>query len=1034
MAFKGIFVGIDRYASTRINELNCAARDAIALHAMFEDNLGGIAELLIDEEATRAAIEEKLASLTTCEEDDVVVLAFSGHGSETHELVTYDADLRDLPNTCIPLDTLADWFSRIPAKRLICFLDCCFSGGLGAKVLKVDALPRSLASADELLNQLSGEGRFIVTASSATEEAWEDSRHGHGLLTLYILEALQGAEEVRQAGRVPTYLLLQYVTQRVIAAATLLGQPQHPTLRGQLDGGLTWPVFHPGDRFRAAFPEYASATATTDLQSLSAFGFPAQLIDAWAQSIPSLNPLQVDAINEFRILEGEHVVVSAPTSSGKTMIGELVALKGALNRSKALFLFPLKALVNDKLQQFNRTYGPFGIRTIRATGETTIDDILPHMRGHYDICLMTYEKFAALALGTPHILKQIGTIVVDEVQMIADPSRGTNLEFILTLLRMRRQQGIEPQVICLSAVIGDTNGLEQWLGGRLLRRTERPVPLDEGLLLGDGSVRSISSDGSQESLIPNFIRKEPRNGGHQDWIIPLVRKLVAEGKQVIVFRETKGDARGTANYLAGALGLPRAQDALNALPTGDPSAVSQALRGVLEGGVAFHISDLDREERLAVEEAYRAPNSSIRVIAATTTLAMGVNTPAEAVIIAGLEHPGPTPYSIAEYKNIIGRAGRLPFVERGSSYLLAVTPREEHLFWSYYVQGVPEDLVSRFLADDTDPRSLVLRVLASVPSQSEHGLTEDELVTFLEGSFGAFRQLQTSEHWVWNRTDLLAALAELNTHGLVEQSAAGGYHLTALGILAGQSGVEVESIIRIIEALRPLDPNTISDPALVATAQLTVELDDVLFPINKSSTQKEPQAWHMQLEQQFIPAHLLRTMGRFEREPGQATLRKKKAVACLFWITDLPIADIEAVMLQFGRKSDGAAGALRSVSARTCDLLPTVISIASLLHPALDLADRGVRLITRLEVGVPAPTALLASIVGSRLTRGDYQRLMKAGLADLQTIEDSPDEVLLACLGDDQGKKQIVRDRIRVYREQIADKQSVLPLLPAYES
>jgi helicase len=79
-------------------------------------------------------------------------------------------------------------------------------------------------------------------------------------------------------------------------------------------------------------------------------------------------------------------------------------------------------------------------------------------------------------------------IVVDEAQMIADPSRGANLEFILTLIIMRRREAVEPQVIALSAVIGDTNGLERWLGARLLRRTKRPVPLDEGLLRWTPSV------------------------------------------------------------------------------------------------------------------------------------------------------------------------------------------------------------------------------------------------------------------------------------------------------------------------------------------------------------------------------------------------------------------------------------------------------------------------------------------------------------------------------------------------------------------
>jgi replicative superfamily II helicase len=53
---------------------------------------------------------------------------------------------------------------------------------------------------------------------------------------------------------------------------------------------------------------------------------------------------------------------------------------------------------------------------------------------------------------------------------------------------------------------------------------------------------------------------------------------------------------------------------------------------------------------MVIEQAFRAAKSEIRVIAATTTLAMGINTPAEAVIIAGLQHPGdpPTPYSVAE--------------------------------------------------------------------------------------------------------------------------------------------------------------------------------------------------------------------------------------------------------------------------------------------------------------------------------------------------------------------------------------------------
>lgn len=115
MVFKGLFVGIDRYASPQVNWLSCARRDAIALHALFSDTLGAGAVLLTDEAATKAAIEAQLQHLTSCDPDDVVVLAFSGHGTTTHELVTFDADLRDLASSCIPLEALTEWFSQIPA-------------------------------------------------------------------------------------------------------------------------------------------------------------------------------------------------------------------------------------------------------------------------------------------------------------------------------------------------------------------------------------------------------------------------------------------------------------------------------------------------------------------------------------------------------------------------------------------------------------------------------------------------------------------------------------------------------------------------------------------------------------------------------------------------------------------------------------------------------------------------------------------------------------------------------------------------------
>ena len=837
MPLRGLFIGIDQHASTLINELSCAKRDAVALDALFTDTLGGGTVLLTNADATCARIESEFVALADSSPDDTVVIAFSGHGTETHQLVAYDTDFHNLDRTAIPLATLVDWFSRIQARRLVLFLDCCFSGGIGAKVLQIDAMPRDILSIEARLDQLAGEGRLIITASGPTEPAYENVRFGHGFLTYYLIEALRGAEDVVDAGKLPIYRLLDYVTRRVVDAARQISKPQSPTMRGRIDGEMTWPVFVPGARYFAAFPERGSAKVSADIGSLTTVGFPQGLVEAWAGTIPTLNALQVEAINDFGILDGKHLVVSAPTSSGKTMIGELAALRSVLNRRRALFLLPLKALVADKRRQFEAVYGPFGVRTVEATGET--DDISPLLRGRYDIGLLTYEKFAAIALTHPHILEQAGVVVVDEAQMIADTTRGANLEFILTLIIMRRREGIEPQVIALSAVIGDTNGLERWLGAQLLRRTKRPVPLDEGLLLADGRFRSFDAETGKERVVGPIIRPAAGKGSSQDWIIPLLHRLVGEGQQVIVFRETKGETRGCARYLAQALGLPRAAHALEALPQGDPSQASEDLRAALAQGVAFHNSDLDREERRVVEEQFRMPGASLRVIVATTTLAMGVNTPASAVVIAGLEHPGPEPYSVAEYKNLVGRAGRLGFAEKGTSYLLATDGRIEHDFWNHYVAGSPEDLVSRFLDEGTDARSLIVRVLVTARGAATDGMGAEDIVSFLEGSFGAFQAVQRHGRWEWSRPELTEALADLERHRLVETGPDGRFHLTALGRLAGESATEVTSIVRLVDCLSFLAPADISDPALITAVQMTLEVDRVLFPMNKRSILKE---------------------------------------------------------------------------------------------------------------------------------------------------------------------------------------------------
>jgi len=1016
--FHGLFVGVNRYASADIGNLASAVRDASALHALFSDNLGGNCRLITDAAATTACLRSELHELQTAtSENDVVVVAFSGHGSNTHEIVTYDTDLYNLPSTALPLDKLTDLVSAIPTKHLLVVLDCCFSGGAGAKLLTAPLAPRGgpggvPLSTEALLNEMAGTGRVILTASTADQEAWEDPRLGHGLLTYHLLQALLGPSKVAQDGHLSLLDLLQYVTQQVKASASgTASARQEPTLRGRWDGEVIWPVFVPGPLYRALYPSPTKNPVTAEIGSLREHGIPEPVLERWAESLSGLNQLQQDAVNEAELLEGRNVLVMAPTSSGKTMIGELAALRATQNGGRSVFLLPTKALVNEQQDKFERLYGPIGVRTIRATGEFT-DQVTALLRGQFDIAVLTYEMFARLAVANPHVLRVLSVIVVDEVQTVVDPGRGSSLEFLLTLIKSRKSQGIEPQLIALSAVLGDLGGLDSWLDAHLLRRTERPVPLEEGVLAFTGSYRYVDADGAEctEQLIP----PQYGNPRAQTLLIPLVRKLVAAGQQVIVIRAHRGETRGAASYLASTLGLKPAADALAALPSGDPSIASGQLRQCLQGGVAFHISDLDRDERRVIEESFRSPESAIRVMVATTTLAQGVNLPAETVIIPELRRriSGTTfrPYRVAEYKNIAGRAGRLGLTERGRAIVLAYGHADADHIWLHYVNGSPENIQSTLLDPTADIYTLVLRVVAVAAQQvgSDNALSQADVVAVLANSFAAHQNRVAGRGDAFEPTKIASVLASLTSEQLILNDGS-GLRLTPLGMVVAESGLVVRSAAAVASAFRRLQPDQLNRATIIAAAQITEELDDTRLTVNIKGVQKELVTFITELQRQRVAPAVLDTLGRGTQSQAVVAARAKKAVACLLWMNGVPAAQLERIVMQhyFDRS---AIGPIRTVASRTQDVIGAIIDMAAVIHPTADLARLADLLPVQLELGVPAELAPLAT-AGAGLVREHYLSLMSAGLSTPELIDQADDDTLLEHIGASQ--------RLRTLREAI---------------
>jgi helicase len=190
----------------------------------------------------------------------------------------------------------------------------------------------------------------------------------------------------------------------------------------------------------------------------------------------------------------------------------------------------------------------------------------------------------------------------------------------------------------------------------------------------------------------------------------------------------------------------------------------------------------------------------------------------------------------------------------------------------------------------------------------------------------------------------------------------------------------------------------------------TVLIHNLLFPINKKSTQKEPQFWVNELRPQLTGGAVFNAFRREVENSHTATIRAKKSVSCLLFVSGRPMSEIEGIIGQFGGAFGGASGPIRSVANRTSDLVTTTARVAEILHPELDLEDRVRRLTMRLTLGIPPAAVDLAREVGAELLRGDYCALAKANFCDAASIEAAPETALLACLGGDAAKLTVVRD------------------------
>lgn len=978
------FIGIDKYQDPAIRDLTGAARDAKAIWALFCDTIPEIeAKLLVDDKATTAAIRSAFdETLGAAGPDDTVILSFAGHGTHDHRIVTHDTAIDTLADTAISMAEIADRFKLSQAKSILLVLDCCFSGGAPARVLQDTPISRDPGFP---LKELGGKGRILISAANINEVAYESPVTRHGLLTEALLHALQADEST-----INLTSMMDQVMARVRAAAGRMGVEQTPVMFGYVEGGMTIPRLVPGAHYFSAFPERRGVRVGSSVKELVAFALPVDVLTEWETWFPNLNELQLQAVNDYRILDGESLLVVAPTSSGKTFIGEMSGLRAIIEGRKAVFLLPYKALVNEKYDQFSERYGQgLGVRVIRCTGDR-LDSTNAFVRGKYDLALLTYEMFLGLAVSNPALLHQLGLVVLDEAQFIADPKRGITVELLLTYLLAAREKGIAPQLIALSAVIGNINHFDEWLACKKLITEKRPVPLVEGVLDRSGVLQYLDGAGAvhtRQVLPPGAVRQRKEKPSSQDVIVPLVAALIQQNQneQIIIFRNRRGPAEGCAAYLAEALNLPPAEVALAALPSYDLSNSSTRLRRCLAAGTAFHSTNLFPEEKEVVERAFRNPNGKVRVLAATTTVAAGINTPASTVILAEQEFVGEDGrnFTVAEYKNMAGRAGRLGYNEQGQSIILADNAYERETLFRRYVLGALDPLRSSF--DVQNIETWILRLLAQVGR-----IEQRDIVRLLLNTYGGYLAVRNHPDWkAATEERLTRLLREMVQLGLVEEE--GSYlQLSLLGQVCGRSSLTFLSAMRLIGLLRGVTDGEFTVEQMMALLQGLPELDDVYVPIMK--TRKKTGKGLPQSESRWPQnaAHkyglsVVSMLQRNARDFFDYYARCKRALLLWEWTQGIPMDTIEQ-NYSVNMYNAVGYGDVRSCADATRFHLRAAHQIATVLFVDKRPSEESVEtLLKQLEVGLPTGALELLSLPLS-LTRGEYLALYRSGLTNSDAV------------------------------------------------
>jgi superfamily II RNA helicase len=422
----------------------------------------------------------------------------------------------------------------------------------------------------------------------------------------------------------------------------------------------------------------------------------------------------IDALNQ-----GHSVVVSAPTGSGKTLVGEVAIHRALAHGQKVFYTTPLKALSNQKLRDFREQFGAERVGLL--TGDMSLNR-------EAQVVVMTTEIFrnmlyAEIDHPDNDPLDGVEAVVLDECHYMNDSQRGTVWEESI----IHCPPSI--QLVALSATVANAGQLTDWIEAvhgptQLVHSDHRPVPLAFSFCSAKGLHPLLNEAGTD--LHPNAKvwrapkgarRKGPKTPKPPQPEAPPLAFVVAQMAErdmlpaIYFIFSRRGCDKGVRDLGKLCLVTPAEQERirlrLDAFVAASPEAVREGHDEPLLRGIASHHAGVLPAWKELIEDLFQ--QGLIKVVFATETLAAGINMPARSTVISALSkrtERGHRPLMGSEFLQMAGRAGRRGLDVQG--YVVTVQSRFEGVREAGQLATAPADpLVSQF----TPSYGMVLNLL-----------------------------------------------------------------------------------------------------------------------------------------------------------------------------------------------------------------------------------------------------------------------------------------------------------------------------------